>query len=194
MGYMLHHFLSVWPGPFFTSVPVCGAKRFIAILTSCFKYCLLIWSPILFKTIQRGENSLYTAKNIHFREHFAPRVPGQVAENGSWSLSSMPTPQLYTMTLRKMHAASPEVYRMFEDTSSHWKHWRILCVFICMYAQIPLYSSIDWCLEQVAFNMTLGFYFNITYPTHSKELRKVLTYILGEKQETETSQMSKVCY
>lgn len=41
-----------------------------------------------------------------------------------------------------------------------------------MYAQIHLYSSTHWYLEQVAFKMTSGFYFNITYPTHSKELRK----------------------
>lgn len=47
-----------------------------------------------------------------------------------------------------------------------------------MYAHIYLYSSTDWYLEQVTFKMNLGFYFNIIYPTHSEELRKVLTYML----------------
>lgn len=47
-----------------------------------------------------------------------------------------------------------------------------------MYAHIHLYSSTDWYLEQVTFKMNLGFYFNIIYPTHSEELRKVLTYML----------------
>lgn len=121
-----------------------------------------------------------------FKEHPLSKVPGQVVENSSWSLSS---------TLQQLNLSFPNnifrewhwkwcVLQVLEHAeclkmhTPHWHCWSILYLYVRVHSHTYL-----WYLEQVILKITPGFY-----------SRTVLLYTLGTKTATEIKCISKVNY